>query len=146
MEKTPAVRYRQLLQKLWIFFLLQILFFAAGILLISALLYQELIPVTVAQDGAAVFILAGAVSFVTTAVASLFSRHDLFLKSFLTQAVFWGIILFISLMFRSAPVEWLAMFATLGIALGMTVVAALLFGGKRKKKFQKNRPMRLKKK
>ena len=144
MEKTPAVRYRQLLQKLWIFFLLQILFFAAGILLISALIYQELIPV--AQDGTAVFILAGAVSFATTAAASLFSRHDLFLKGFLTQTIFWGIILLISLMLRNAPMEWLCVLATLGIALGMTVVAALLFGGKRKKKFQKNRSMRLKKK
>ena len=144
MEKKAAGRGARLLQKIWIFFVLQILFFLAGVLLIAALIYREAVPISF--DTVTVLLLSGAAAFVSAAGASLFSPRDLFVKGAFTQLLFWIVMLLMGMALCGTAVQWPYFLAALGIAIGMTAVAALLFGGKRKKKFQKNIAVRLKKK
>lgn len=144
MEKKAAARGTQLLQKIWIYFIFQIVFFVAGIFLISLLIYQEVIPISF--DTIAVLFLSGVSAFFAAAAASTFLPRNLFAKGVFTQILFWSFMLLAGMMLCSAAVQWPHFLAAVGIALSMTAVAALIFNGKRKKKFQKNVAVRLKKK
>ena len=120
-------------------------FLLASILLTAALIHREVLPA--GFDAPAVPILAGAAAFCAAAVFSRFARQDLFLKGLLTQALFWTVMLLLGAALFVGETAWPRFFATLAIAAAGTAAAALLCGGgKRKKKFQKNVPIRLKRK
>lgn len=145
MEKKLRLRLRDLPQKLWLFLLLQAVFFIAGVLLAAALIHREALPIDF--DAPAVPVLAGAAAFCAAAVFSRFARQDLFLKGLLTQALFWTVMLLLGAALLGGETAWPRFFAALAVAAAGTAAAALLCGGgKRKKKFQKNAPIRLKRK
>ena len=145
MEKKLRLRLRDLPRKLWLFLLLQAVFFIAGVLLAAALIHREALPIDF--DAPAVPVLAGAAAFCAAAVFSRFARQDLFLKGLLTQALFWTVMLLLGAALFVGETAWPRFFAALAIAAAGTAAAALLCGGgKRKKKFQKNVPIRLKRK
>ena len=145
MEKKLRLRLRDLPQKLWLFLLLQAVFFIAGVLLAAALIHREALPIDF--DEPAVPVLAGCAAFSAAAVFSRFARQDLFLKGLLTQALFWTVMLLLGAALLGGETAWPRFFAALAVAAAGTAAAALLCGGgKRKKKFQKNAPIRLKRK
>lgn len=118
--------------------------FAGGILLMSALLYIGV--VTEEQTSALLYAVFAAASFAGTAAAPGPAPWQRLVQGALTQGLFLAGLTTAGALLGAGAVCWLRLALSALTALLAALAAALLLGRKKKKKFQKNPAIRLKKK
>ena len=144
MEKKKRPDWTEIAGAVWKALLLTLALFILGILALSALIYRgaaavEMIPFLL-------YAVCGVAAFGATAFLSVFSRRQLLLKGALTQSVFLAFLLLFGMLAYESVTDWLGLGITAVVAVLSTMAAVLLLGKRKKKNFQKNAAMRLKKK
>ena len=118
--------------------------FAAGVLASAALIYRGVIPMEYARI--LLWASVAAAAFGSTVFCALRQKWPVFLTGVLVQGIFLAVLVLLGMLAWESMTDWLALAVAFVAALGAVFAASVLFGKKKKKKFQKNAAIRLKRK
>lgn len=144
MEAKRRENGRQSVLALGIALLVAAAVFVASILASSALIFKGVLPLS-----GCIFLLyvsVAAETFGASVFLALAVRRQLLLQALLVQGIFLPALLLAGALMPAAAVNWVQFGISVAVAAMAALLAILAFGGRKKKKIQKNSTIRLKKK